>query len=119
MLNSEYKVLKYISRHENCTYQNLKTKFRKKDIDQILPYINEYIDGDAMKEQMVDGIYNSVFKYDSDAKFRLSRSGEELIERKRHEFWAFFFPYAITTLIALSSVVAQIIEILLDVAPGN
>lgn len=67
MLNSEYKVLKYINHHENCTYQKLKTKFCKEDIDQILQYIDEYIGGDSKKEQIVNGKYTGVFMYELNA----------------------------------------------------
>ena len=51
------------------------------------------------------------YQITDDSTYSANRSGEELIEKKQHEFWGFFFPYAITTLIAVSSVIVQIIEL--------
>lgn len=109
MLNKEYKMLKYIYKHKDCTYEMLENKFPEKDIFNYLRYYEEFITGDGPEEQMENGIYNGKFTYKNDAKISISRNGEEYIEHKQHDFWAFFFPYAITTLIAISGVIAQII----------
>lgn len=112
MLNEEYKIMKYIYKHKNCTYQMLESKFPKEDMYEYLVRYSSYFDGDAPTEQMTNNVYNGEYKYASTAKVIVSHAGEEYIEHKQHEFWAFFFPYAITTLIALSSVIAQIVDLL-------
>ena len=113
MLNSEYKVLKYIYKHPEVSFKKLKCKFPKfENLNTTLRRLDSYIEWSKMEELVDDNnIYTGNFHFVDDSTFEISREDEQLIEKKQHEFWAFFFPYAITTLIAVASVVIQIIEI--------
>lgn len=119
MLNSEYKVLKYIYKHPDVTFKKLNAKFHKfENLNTTLRRLDPYIEWSKMEESVDENNnYTGNYHFVDDSAFNISRNGEELIERKQHEFWAFFFPYAITTLIAASSVTVQIIGLLLDKSP--
>ena len=121
MLNSEYKLLKYISKHPDVSFKKLKNKFRKfENLTTTLRRLDTYIEWSKMEESANENnIPTGNYHFVDDSTFNISRNGEELIEKKNHEFWSFFFPYAITTLIAVASVVVQIIELLLNVSAGN
>lgn len=119
MLNSEYKVLKYIYKHPDVTFEKLTTKFCKfENLNTTLRRLDSFIEWSKMEESVDENnISTGNYHFVNDSAFNISRNGEELIEQKQHEFWAFFFPYAITTLIAVSSVIVQIIELLLNKTP--
>ena len=50
---------------------------------------------------------NSFGEYKTDG-YEITIEGRAYIEQKRREFWAFFLPYAITTVIALLSLITSI-----------
>lgn len=113
MLNREYKLLKYINKHPDVSFEKLKDKFPKLDTELTLRRFDDYVSWSKMEEtQDENGIYTGTYRFADDSTFCISRSGEELIEKKNHDFWSFFLPYAITTLIAISSVVVNLISIL-------
>lgn len=66
---------------------------------------------ETIEEKDERGIYTGGYSIPDNANYYLSAKGLEIIEKKQHEFWSFVLPYGITTLIAISSVVAQIIDI--------
>lgn len=109
MLKAEYKILKYIKKHEGLSAKSLTKKF---------PYIDDYYFRikQYIEEEPAINIYNEQIcdkkglRHDEKV-ICITLSGEEVLEKKQHEFWAFVLPYGITTLIAVSSVVAQIIDI--------
>lgn len=111
MLNSEYKVLKYIYRHPDVSFKKLKKKFSKLNLSIVLRRQGHYLEWTKLEEtQDKNGAYTGNYQFSDDSIFYVSYSGEEYIEKKQHDFWTFFFPYAITTLIAISSVIIDLLN---------
>lgn len=105
MLNYEYKVLKYINKHPNIAYKELKLHFVKYDVDDVVHFLNGYVCF-TDKNLAIDEHGNDTGENarDGESTIHISHYGNEYIEHKRHEFWAFFFPYMITTVIAITSI---------------
>lgn len=107
MLNSEYKVLKYINKHEGVSFKTLLHKY--KTFNSTLPCISSYLRIED-KKQMFDenddpnGEYETVLE----SKFYTTHQAKEYIESKSMHFWSFFFPYAITTALAIASILLQL-----------
>lgn len=111
MLNEEYKLLKYINKHPHITYKALVQKFDTVDIFAYSKRFGDYIEYTGLEETKDEnGNFTGGFYFKDDASFYLSRPGMEYIEKKRRDFLTFFLPYAITTLIALSSVIFEILR---------
>lgn len=110
MLKREISTLKYIKKHPNVTKATLYQKFPFLENDFM--YISHYISISGEEEIMENGLYTGECKSVDSSTYRLNRAGEQYFEDKRHEWLSFILPYGITTLIAVSSVVAQIISAL-------
>jgi len=134
MLKREYEILKYIHTHPNCTKRTLLENFS--DLDTYHHTISHYCNiedkldeirsqkeselylqaeknglplsmrGDYVREHMPDFNYDSSYVfYKTDFNF------QEYIEKKQHDFWSFALPYGITTLIAATSVIIQLVNL--------
>lgn len=106
MLKYEYKILKYIYRHEGKSAKQLTEKFPY--IDDYYFRIKKYLDEEPAINIYSESVCAKKGLDENETVICINLEGEEIVERKRHEFWSFFFPYAITTLVALASVIAQI-----------
>lgn len=129
MLNKSYKILKYIYRNPNITKEKIVKKFP--EFEKYKKCISEYVlvtDNNVdivekyeeklimeagqlnlnisemsayIEENMPDVknvIDNNLILYSTNLKF------DEYYEKKRHDAWLFWFPYIITTLIAITSI---------------
>lgn len=109
MLKRENKVLKYLGRHKAVPKRRLLEKFPylKDDIN----FLTGYIVFDEGEVQRKDEYETGETIPTDDSLYSLSRDGIKYLEEKRKEWVIFFYPYAITTLIAVASVVVQIINL--------
>lgn len=108
-LAREIKILSYIRRHTAVTGKQLTKKFP--DIDEYFYHLKE-------KNICVEEAVSIYSKEDRD-KMKISDDepiiyltiyGDDVVLKHRHEFWHFILPYGITTFIALSSVIIQILN---------
>lgn len=110
---NEMKVLKYIKRHENTTKKELCEKFNFfEDVyNQICCYAPYSGDQPVIDK---NGNETGEYVWNDSSTFSLNRQGIEFFQKRRNEAWVRWFPYAITTLIALSSIIIQVIRLYLD-----
>lgn len=115
MLKIEYKILKHIYKHGGISEASLSSKFKKHDIEHILPDIADYICADN-KAMIYDDDGNPTLEYSPtpESLYRLNKSGNEYVERRKHEFRMFFFPYLITTAIAITSLLTQLLPLIIE-----
>lgn len=115
MLKIEYKILKHIYKHGGISETLLSRKFKKHNIEHILPGIADYIYADN-KAMIYDDDGNPTFEYSTtpESSYRLNKSGNEYVERRKHEFRMFFFPYLITTIIAITSLLTQLLPLIIE-----
>lgn len=132
MLNYEYRILKHIRKNPNITRKNIIEKFDK--FEKYENSISDYVFKDDKnadkspepKEEIIASISRSnipigmqagyLDENTSDAQiesndslifFSTNRYFELEVERRRREAWLRWFPYTITTLIAIASVIAR------------
>lgn len=127
MLKREHAILKYIKKNQPVSEKDLRDKFT--NFDLCITYISSFIvkrDTDEAKRQedMIkffdsqrDVPVGKVKEYVSDLPinqhhilYTLSHCGEEYFEKKTHDAWLFWFPYAVTTIIAMVAVLSQILS---------
>lgn len=115
MLKIEYKILKYIYKHGRVPKNKLSSKFKKHNIELILLDIAEYVNTD-IKTMIYDDDGNPTLEYSPtpESLYRLNKSGNEYVERRKHEFRMFFFPYLITTAIAITSLLTQLLPLIIE-----
>lgn len=108
MLKREIKVLKYIKKHPDVTHKNLCKKFSsfKDDYNQI----SQYVSISNPKLITINGLETGETQADDTSTYQLNRKGELFFEDKSNKFWNFVLPYTITTIIAISSLIAQILK---------
>jgi hypothetical protein len=93
------------------TYKLLKWFYSNKVIsvhsviqDERLHYLmkNNFVENNSCNTQDEYGepIYDS---------YKITITGNAYVEQKRHNFWGFILPYAITTLLAVASIIAQLV----------
>lgn len=128
MLNKSYKILKYIYHNPNITKEEILKKFPEfekykncileyvlvadnnidivgtyeeklfKEADRLNLNVSEkssYIEENMPDEENV--IDNKLILYSTNLKF------DEYYEKKIHDAWLFWFPYTVTTLIAIAA----------------
>lgn len=109
----EIKILSYIRRHTAVTRKQLTKRF---------PDIDEYytrLEKEYIREDKAENIYlkcDLIKKSipDDEPIISLTIYGDDVVMRHKHEFWAFVLPYSITTIIAASSVILEIINFVLS-----
>lgn len=94
------------------TYKILKWFYSQKIIsissvvyDERLRYLmmNNFIENNCSSKtqnEYGEPIYNS---------YKITITGNAYVEQKRRNFWGFILPYAITTLLAIASIIAQFV----------
>lgn len=108
MRTREYRVLKYIKKHPKVTKEKLYKKFDFLKDDY--KYVSEYVYISDLQPDVVDGVVTYSWVAVDTSTYELNHLGEEQLERKQHDACLFWFPYIITTIIALASVVIQILN---------
>lgn len=126
---SELKILKYIKKRGSVSELELRQKFKSFETDKY--YISSLIQTRDLNEEESEmrriQYYSSRDEsipvglqepYEDDIEsnpyyitYTLSRAGYEYFYQKRHDAWLFWFPYGITTLIAATSVIVQLINL--------
>lgn len=135
MLKKTYKILKYIYKNPNISKSELEKKFS--DFGKYQSCISSYVSKTEnnvdierkTEEELIEEAYklglnntelakyvkehtpdnvqnitnNSLIFYSTNLTF------EEYNEKRKHDTWLFWFPYTITTLIAIASLIAQIL----------
>lgn len=132
MLNKTYKILKYIHKNPKIKKSDLLMKFS--DFEKYQNCISEYVivtddninlekveeetliieanqlglsigeTSDYIKNNKArteNSINNSLILYSTNLNFN------EYFEKKKHDAWLFWFPYTLTTFIAIASLIAQ------------
>ncbi len=115
MRKREYKVLKYVKRHPGVTKQRLYSKFPFLEDD--FHYINDYFWIDDLEKDVCNGLETGTSHVVDTSTYRLKHKGYEEIEKKRHDKWLFWFPYAITTIIAATSAIFQALNFIMENFP--
>lgn len=135
MIKQHYRVLKYIHKHKGIDKAKLLKRFP--DFEDSLIYISKYlyvedenkkdleiIKGHLSKKanelklnsnQRLEYIESNMLKFtydDSVVFYSTKLSFQEYLEKKRHDTWLFWFPYTVTTVIAVISATPTVIEII-------
>lgn len=107
----EIKVLKYIKKHQPVTKKQLYSKFPFLESD--FRFISEYVTINGT-EYLTDssGYDTGEWVVVETSTYTLNRNGRIFFEKQREKFWAFWLPYGITTIIAISSLIINIIGII-------
>lgn len=139
MLKTTYKILKYIYKHPSTTRATLLNNFSdfKTYENTINDYVTKVDKNRDLEQEAVEKLFeeasrlnmpigeqseyvrnhmpdiqnvtdNSLISYSTNLNF------EEHLEKRRHDRWLFWFPYIVTTVIAIVSVVVQIINLRFD-----
>lgn len=128
----ELKILKYIKKNAPVSEPELINKFD--DFEHDKNYISSLIDRRDLNEEerkhREDKYYQSLDKnipvgqqktYEQDFEdnpyhvlYSLSREGQQYFDEKRKESWSRWFPYVITTILAASSVIIQILNFICE-----
>lgn len=107
----EIKILKYIYWRKVVTNKQLSKRFH--DIDYYYEHLKtKYIHEDAAKLVLFDSVRKRKHIPDDEPVFYLTIYGDDVVVNNRHQFWGFFFPYVITTIIALISAAPTIHKII-------
>lgn len=112
MLKRELKVLKYVKKHPDVTRKVLYEKFPFLKDDY--RYVREYLMVEGEEPVIYEGLDTGTTQLTDDSTYRLSHEGEQFFKDKSDKFWSFILPYGITTLIALSSVIMQILNFICE-----
>lgn len=129
MLKKTYKILKYIYKNPNISKPELEKKFSDFEkytgcisayvakTDKNVNHLDKFVE-EAQKLGLTNGELNqyvsehmaSVQDADDDLLILYSTNlkFDEYREKKKHDTLLFWFPYTITTLIAIASLLAQI-----------
>ena len=109
----EMKVLKYIKKHENTTKKKLCKKFPYfEDVYNQIKCYAPYEGNQPVKDK--NGNETGEYEWIDLSTFSLNREGINFFKQRRNEAWVRWFPYAITTLIALSSIIIEAMRLYLD-----
>lgn len=129
MLKKTYKILKYIYKNLNISKSELEKKFS--DFEKYQSCITAYVTKIDKNENCLDkfvaeaqslGLTNGELnQYVSERMANVQDIDDDLLilystnltfdeyhEKRKHDTWLFWFPYTITTLIAIASLLAQI-----------
>lgn len=105
MRTRDYKVLKYVKRHPEVTKKKLYEKYSFLESDY--RYISVFLYIENQEPEFDNGMPTGRWIVTDNSTYALNHSGYEQLEKKRHDTWLFWFPYIITTLIAIASLIAQ------------
>lgn len=108
MLKREIKVLKYVKKHPDATRKVLYQKFPFLEDDYC--YVRKYLMVEGEEPVFYEGLDTGTTQLTDNSTYRLSHEGEQFFKDKSDKFWSFILPYGITTFIALSSVIIQILN---------
>ena len=108
-LTREIKILMYIHRHKAVTGKQLTKKFP--DIDNFYHRLKkEYVREEKAKDVLPKSYLVRKHISDDEPIISLTIYGDDIALKRRHEFWNFILPYGITTIIAASSAIIQILN---------
>lgn len=100
------KILGYIHRRKVVTSKQLTKRF--KDIDDYYDILKrDYVIEKTAKEILKKEYMEKKRIPENEPVFYLSIYGIDIVLKRRREFWGFLLPYAITTIIAITSLIAQ------------
>ena len=100
------KILGYIHRRKVVTSKQLTKRF--KDIDDYYDILKrDYVIEKTAKEILKKEYMEKKRIPEDEPVFYLSIYGIDIVLKRRREFWGFLLPYAITTIIAITSLIAQ------------
>lgn len=130
MTKQHYKVLKYIHKHQPIRKSDVLKKFP--DFEKYLTHISEYLDIEDQNKDIQKSVESQLVKEAKELGLNVGETSEyiqsympndnpndsyifystkllfqEYLEKKRHDAWLFWFPYIITTIIAIASLIAQ------------
>lgn len=135
MLKAAYKILKYINQNPNVSKLKLQEKFS--DFEKYETYISEYVFKtnnnvdieQNTEEKLILKAQNLGFDISQTSKYikenmenikNVTDNGlilystnlrfDEYKENQTYNAWLFWFPYTITTLIAIASIISQFIK---------
>lgn len=136
ILKDEYRILKYVKKHKVVTKSELIRIFPHFNSiwsnSIIQCYLDETNENREIFNKKQDEYDKNLFvlknpsyvngeieppKYVNDydkITYRINRDGQEYFEKKQREFWVFILPYGITTIIAATSVILEIINFILN-----
>lgn len=109
MRTRDYRVLKYVKRHPEVTKRNLYEKydFLEKDYK----YIGDFLCIENQEPEVDNGMPTGKWLIVDTSTYVLNHAGYEQLEKKRHDTWLFWFPYAVTTIIAAISAAPTVVKI--------
>lgn len=112
MRTRDYKVVRYIKHHPGITKESLYKKFNFLNAETY-KYIKDYIDIEHPEPELNDnGNPTGNWVVGESSTFSINHFGEEILEKRRHDKWLFWFPYIVTTIIALISAAPTIYKII-------
>lgn len=103
-----YKLLKTLYKADHLTYAEIDKVLKMNTPEsQLNKYSQNLLRGKLIDQHFVSIDDNGDYVYDG---FEINLAGRAYVEDKRYKFWSFFFPYVITTLIAIMSLLSTIIS---------
>lgn len=109
MRTRDYKVLKYVKKHPEVTRENLYKKFDFLNSDY--RYVADCLIIENQQPAFENGLPTGRWGVVDNSTYRLNHFGYEQLEKKQHDAWLFWFPYAITTIIAAISAAPTAVKI--------
>lgn len=114
--NYQFRLLKYLHRHPYISYQDLLAAYINKGTRQRLDNaLFKFNCGDLLEltpfrsnEEDTGERYDIGSALSNNMHLVLSERGQAIVQERLHQFWIFAIPYALTTIIALGSLIAQI-----------
>lgn len=106
-----YKLLKFFYRKKNCTYDEIMKKVDCEEKIGSNKYIRSLVSEQFIDSWSSDKLIEKNGIYDPEILgYKITLIGEAYVEQKRRERRNFWLPYAITTFIALLSLIASLAD---------
>ena len=108
--NTSYKVLKELYKKNQCSFSAIEQITKHEESQSPSKYIRFLISNHLIQQWFSDEITEDSPKENKLIGYEITLEGNALIEQRRREKWNFWVPYAITTFIALLSLIGTFLN---------